>query len=400
MTKVNETPGEPSGDLRQPSPRLVAPRQRLTDGGVRGLGSVPVTRGKELDVAERIAVKAVARVSPDGPTVAYRTLDIAMDDVVVQLHAPKGAAAFVADRYPLLGAATGRGPDVEVTLAMSQYARPLNGVGGRRVIQSANTVWCRGVPGLPVLTLGVRRGPPLGLFVELARSPLYRLYKRLVAGVTPERTYEILVAYAVLYPALLLAELRGRWPLHAAAVVRDRRVMLLLGLPGAGKSTISAALRDRGFELVSDNLVTVSPEGVWPVPEPLKLDDRSQELTGQRDTGGPVLPSTYGRTAQRIVPPHGPLPLAATVILQPGETTSLEATVHPSPRHLLDLNALAFELHAYDHVRAIMRLALAHEPAPGPEDVLRASLSGSTMAVVTVGRDQIGESCDILEGLM
>jgi MoaA/NifB/PqqE/SkfB family radical SAM enzyme len=57
---------------------------------------------------------------------------------------------------------------------------------------------------------------------------------------------------------------RGRYPLHAAALVApDGRVVLVPGTKGAGKSTMTLALLERGFAVVSDDTLFVerSPSG-------------------------------------------------------------------------------------------------------------------------------------------
>lgn len=46
--------------------------------------------------------------------------------------------------------------------------------------------------------------------------------------------------------------------LHASAVARDDQGVLLLGPPGAGKSSLAFALIDRGFVLVADDRVRLA----------------------------------------------------------------------------------------------------------------------------------------------
>lgn len=56
----------------------------------------------------------------------------------------------------------------------------------------------------------------------------------------------------------LLLHLRGAVVLHASAVMVGERAVLFCGLSGAGKSTISAALGERGYPMVSDDLCALS----------------------------------------------------------------------------------------------------------------------------------------------
>jgi hypothetical protein len=48
---------------------------------------------------------------------------------------------------------------------------------------------------------------------------------------------------------------------HAACMMRGKKLVLIGGAPGAGKSTLSAHLMDRGFRYGADDIVTLSPTG-------------------------------------------------------------------------------------------------------------------------------------------
>ena len=56
-----------------------------------------------------------------------------------------------------------------------------------------------------------------------------------------------------------LALQRGLLPLHASAVGRDRTVHAFTGPPGAGKSTLAAALAARGYPLFTDDMLILDP---------------------------------------------------------------------------------------------------------------------------------------------
>lgn len=97
--------------------------------------------------------------------------------------------------------------------------------------------------------------------------------------------------------------------LHAAGVSRAGRGLLLIGSGGAGKTTLAAALNASGWELLSDDVIPVTPEGYllglglslclkagsWPVLAPWLPDlDRAPlvERAGQ---------------SVRFPPPPGPI---------------------------------------------------------------------------------------------
>lgn len=71
--------------------------------------------------------------------------------------------------------------------------------------------------------------------------------------------------------SLVLVMYRDRWPVHAAAVVRDGRALLLVGQSTAGKSTLSYACLRAGWQLLAEDAVYVSLESetglcAWGVP--------------------------------------------------------------------------------------------------------------------------------------
>ena len=64
---------------------------------------------------------------------------------------------------------------------------------------------------------------------------------------------------------------------HAAAIERNGRVVILPGAPGAGKSTLAAALTRSGWRLLSDELALIRPgDGkVVPLARPINLKNQS-----------------------------------------------------------------------------------------------------------------------------
>lgn len=67
---------------------------------------------------------------------------------------------------------------------------------------------------------------------------------------------------------------------HAAVLEKHGFALILPGDPGAGKSTLCAALANRGWRLLSDELTLVSPQDgtVFPLPRPISLKNESIEV--------------------------------------------------------------------------------------------------------------------------
>lgn len=68
--------------------------------------------------------------------------------------------------------------------------------------------------------------------------------------------------------------------IHAAAVERDGCAAILPGKPGSGKSTLTAALVNRGWRLLSDELTLISLDDgqVFGLARPISLKNQSIEL--------------------------------------------------------------------------------------------------------------------------
>lgn len=99
---------------------------------------------------------------------------------------------------------------------------------------------------------------------------------------------------AVHEPVLLKLERRGAVLLHASAVSRDGRALILVGLNGGGKSTLCASLLDR-LDYVSDNFVALDAKRVLGFPSALRMPGPS--AAGSRD-----LPAAHGKHFLRLDP--------------------------------------------------------------------------------------------------
>jgi len=72
--------------------------------------------------------------------------------------------------------------------------------------------------------------------------------------------------------------------IHAAVVARDDAALILPGTPGAGKSTLAAALAWRGWRLLSDEIALVVPgtATIHPLARPISLKNESIEIIRRR----------------------------------------------------------------------------------------------------------------------
>lgn len=109
---------------------------------------------------------------------------------------------------------------------------------------------------------------------------------------------------------LLAQRLNHLLLLHAGAVERDGFALLLPALPGSGKSTLTAALSQRGWRLLSDEFGAFDPAaGVFrAMLKPVALKNQSIEVLRRfapRAVFGPEFPKTRkGRVAHLAANPE------------------------------------------------------------------------------------------------
>ncbi len=104
--------------------------------------------------------------------------------------------------------------------------------------------------------------------------------------------------------------------LHAAAVERDGRAVIMTGESGAGKSTLAALLQARGWRLMADEFVLVDPTTghVLPFPRPVSLKNDAIDVVAAALPGaqwGPVMAGTPKGTIRHLVPAPEALAAAA-----------------------------------------------------------------------------------------
>lgn len=100
---------------------------------------------------------------------------------------------------------------------------------------------------------------------------------------------------------------RGYLLLHASAVERDGRAVLMTGMSGAGKSTLAALLMARGWRLMGDEFVLTEPATglAYAFPRLISLKNEAISLVEAavpRGRFGPLLEGTPKGTIRHLVP--------------------------------------------------------------------------------------------------
>jgi hypothetical protein len=116
-----------------------------------------------------------------------------------------------------------------------------------------------------------------------------------------------LIRGALAGPALAtLLHQRKAMPLHASCVARDGRAIAFVGDSGAGKSTTAMLFRNRGYEIITDDIVTchTRPSGATDQDMAVNPAGRSPKLwhdaAGMLGTDGMTADAEYGGTAKKV----------------------------------------------------------------------------------------------------
>ena len=132
--------------------------------------------------------------------------------------------------------------------------------------------------------------------------------------------------------------------IHAAVVAKHDRCVLIPGRPGAGKSTLCAALVASGWRLLSDEmaLIGLADRLIWPVPRPISLKNASIDIIRARSPQvflGPSFTDTHKGTvahmrapAESVAASH--VPAKAAWVVYPGYAAGAALAVNGvSPCH-------------------------------------------------------------------
>lgn len=127
----------------------------------------------------------------------------------------------------------------------------------------------------------------------------------------------------------LLWQLRRILPLHVAAVARTGRAIGFVGPPGTGKSSLAAALSQRGWQLVTDDIAAVRWDAQGrPLLEPnspqLRIwGDSARQLGWDTSTAHRIGAGSTGQSSDKYaydLPDKfsaDPVPLTAIYVLNP-----------------------------------------------------------------------------------
>lgn len=144
-------------------------------------------------------------------------------------------------------------------------------------------------------------------------------------------------------PMLLLAALKGRLSFHAACVVIDNRAIALSAPGHFGKTTLAAALLDRGHGLLAEDTTVLEASGrVLPGPDLLRLRPDAISRMG-RNVSSYSMHETEDRIMVRTgTEISGPVPLSAIVFLKADSERSFRQ--RSDMKRLADLWQVAFHL--------------------------------------------------------
>lgn len=123
---------------------------------------------------------------------------------------------------------------------------------------------------------------------------------------------------------------RGKLPLHGSVVAINNKAYAILGESGAGKSTLASAFVNRGYKLLTDDVISISFKKDLPYVTPSypqqKLWESSLNLFGMNSN---QYNSLFERETKYAIPLHSnfldePLPLAGIFELEKEEGNEIK----------------------------------------------------------------------------
>jgi HprK-related kinase A len=170
---------------------------------------------------------------------------------------------------------------------------------------------------------------------------------------------------------LIGLRLHHRLLLHAGVLARDDLALVMPAVPGAGKSTLTAALAHSGWRLLSDEfgVLDMAQGDFWPLIKPPVLKNRSIEVLRRfapQAVLGRVYPATRKGDVAHVAPPPDAVagrhrPARPFAIVLPHWEDGAEASLQPVTPALacsaLAFNAFNYRVCGLDGFEAVAKLA-------------------------------------------
>ncbi|MFQ5783568.1 MAG: HprK-related kinase A [Alphaproteobacteria bacterium] len=190
---------------------------------------------------------------------------------------------------------------------------------------------------------------------------------------------------------------------HAAVAERDGLAVVMAGEPGAGKSTLCAALVNRGWRLLSDEFALVRPQDgrLLPIARPVSLKNESIGIIrafAPDATIGPECSDTHKGAVAHMKPPTDSVnraddPATPAWILFPRYRAGAETRLEPvsRARAFFRIADQSFNYHilgaaGFESVSRLIETCSCHDLAYASLDQAVALLNGFAPATTPVAR--------------
>lgn len=241
---------------------------------------------------------------------------------------------------------------------------------GRRVLLNDNDVICDGFNQLNSLKCRCSYNDKTQIYGHLNLNKSEYLLKRMYQQIVRKRkyieykfdVYATLTYYMIYYPILYALEKNNIHPLHASAILYKDHGIVIPGLPGVGKSTLSFAfLAEKNAKFISDNILLYDKSSVYSFFEPLKLDKNAMTLINiNKDVFVNIgSDSYYDREAYRVNMSSSLDSVRPEILLIPvrsNKTVLTPISAQQATQFSIDFNNIAGEINSYLSYSSIQNL--------------------------------------------
>jgi hypothetical protein len=236
---------------------------------------------------------------------------------------------------------------------------------------------------------------------------LQRLRHRSQLDSLRARRFSTLLYYLFYHPLLWWLSRGAGWQvIHGGAIATPKGAIVLAGMPGCGKSTLTVSmLADPRHRMLSDNLVLHDGANVIAVPELLLLDETSRRLAG---AGADRLIPTgerrvFARDAYGIADIEtSPQPIAALLHVERASEFVLKPLdAYESAARLRSANTMAKEVRRIEIMNEVLDVVSGARryDAPTAPDRLAASVPSFELQVPPVSDMAVFARDKVLAGL-